>query len=417
MAFATFGVGSPAEARADVLATMLWRIDPKRLPKRGIRPRREQSLLALFAVTALASGCSGPTTPPSEVAAGSAAEAGPAGSESGEPVVEVRTTVVRHGSIAQRITASASLEARRESRIGTEVQGRVLRVYVDEGDRVAAGDPLFEIDPEPYQMALRQAEAQRDLMRAQRAQGESDLARARLLRARGVVAVQAIEQLETQLAVARANERQAEELVALARHQLSRTRVVAPWPGSVAARLVDEGSTALVQPQTIVLVLQESGALEARAAIPEGQLALLRVGDAVKIHVEGLAGPIEAQISAVGDAIDPATRTYSVRMPVANEDHALKAGVFALVEIEPQPKADVLVVPRAAVRSEDGRTRVFTVRDGRATPVSVVLGLVGEAEAEVLQGLEAGTPVIVGEAAGQIAPGMRVRVVDGDGAS
>jgi HlyD family secretion protein len=180
---------------------------------------------------------------------------------------------------------------------------------------------------------------------------------------------------------------------------------------------VDEGSTALVQPQTILLVLQESGTLEARASIPESQLALLRVGDAATLRIEGIAAPIQTSISSVGDAIDPATRTYSVRMPVANEDHALKAGVFALVEIEPKPKADVLVVPRAAVRSEDGRARVFTVRDGRATPVAVVIGLVGETEAEVLEGVQVGTQVIVGEAAAQIAPGMRVRVVGGDGAS
>lgn len=397
------------------MATKLRRSGAERPLERGVQPRRPGLRLGLVLLALLAS-CSGPASSPEPAATPVDAASAPEGG-SAEPVVEVRTSAVRHGSIAQLLTASATLEARRESRIGTEVQGRVLRVYVDEGDRVATGDPLFEIDPEPYQMALRQAEARLDLVRAQRAQGDADLARARSLRERGVVALQAIEQLETQVAVARANERQAEEAVALARHQLSRTRVVAPWSGSVAARLVDEGSTALVQPQTIVLVLQESGLLEARASIPESQLALLRVGDPAKLHVEGVAAPIETTISAVGDAIDPATRTYSIRMPVANESHALKAGVFALVEIEPRPKADVLVVPRAAVRSEDGRTRVFTVHDGRATPVSVVLGLVGDVEAEVLGGLEAGTPVIVGEAAGQIAPGMRVRVVGRDEAS
>ncbi|HSJ96472.1 MAG TPA: efflux RND transporter periplasmic adaptor subunit [Myxococcota bacterium] len=363
-------------------------------------------MVSLFAMALLAAGCSGPTAPGSE-------EAGAAE----EPVVAVRTTLARRGAIAQRLTASATLEARRESRIGTEVQGRIERVFVDEGDRVEAGDPLFEIDREPYEMALRQAQARLDLVRAQRAQGESDVARSRSLRERGVVAVQAIEQLETQLAVARANERQAAEAVALARHQLARTRVLAPWSGSVAARLVDEGSTALVQPQTVLLVLQESGALEARASIPESQLARLRVGDAAQLSIEGLAGPIETRVSAVSDAIDPATRTYSVRMPVANADHALRAGVFALVEIAPQPKADALLVPREAVRSEDGRTRVFTVREGRATPLPVVLGLVSDADAEILEGLEDGTPVIVGQAAGQIAPGMRVRVAGADDAS
>ena len=384
------------------MATRLRRIGAGRRPERGDPSRHALVWLLLLALHGTA--CSGPASPPA-----APAEA--------EPGVEVRTTPVRRGAIAQRRSASASLEPRRQSAIGTEVQGRVLHLFVDEGDRVEAGDPLFEIDPEPYEMALRQAEARLDLVRAQRLQGEADLRRATWLRARGVVAAQAAEQLETQLAVARANERQAEEAVALARHQLKRTRVAAPWAGSVAARLVDEGSTALVQPQTIVLVLQESGILEARASIPEGQRAQLRVGDTAWLHVEGLAAPIETRISAVGDSIDPATRTYSIRMPVDNHDHRLKAGVFALVEITPRPKADVLVVPREAVRSEDGRSRVFTVREGRAVPVPVVLGLVSDTDAEILDGLEAGAPVIVGEAAAQIAPGMRVRVAGADDAS
>lgn len=327
-----------------------------------------------------------------------------------EPVVDVTTAVARRGPIVQRISASGTLEARRESRIGTEVQGRILHVHVDDGDRVAAGALLFEIDPEPYAMALRQAEARLDLARAQRRQGEADVARAQSLRARNVMAPQEIERLETALLVARADERQARESVALARHQLERTQVRAPWAGSVAARLVDEGSTALVQPQTIVLVLQESGLLEARAAIPESQLAQVRVGDPAQIHVEGLPAPIRTEVSAVGDAIDPATRTYTVRMPVANEDHRLKAGVFALVEIAPQGKPDALLIPRQAIRSEDGRTRVFTVVEGHSTPRDVTLGMVSQEDAEVLAGLEEGEPVIVGEAAGQIAPGMRVRV-------
>jgi hypothetical protein len=60
---------------------------------------------------------------------------------------------------------------------------------------------------------------------------------------------------------------------------------------------------------------------------------------------------------------------------------------------------------------------VFVVSEGRAMPVAVVIGLVGETEAEVLEGVQVGTQVIVGEAAAQIAPGMRVRIVGGDGAS
>jgi membrane fusion protein, multidrug efflux system len=372
---------------------MPWDGTPLALP-RGVR--------LLIATLLLALACSPRGAPEAVAAAG----AGP------EPELEVQTAAVRRGFVAQRIGAAATLEAKRESRIGPEVQGVLLRVFVDEGDRVEPGAPLFQIDPEPYEFALREAEAGLDLARAQRLQGEADLARAQALQKEHVVAAQEIEKLATALAVARASERQADEAAALARHKLGRTLVKAPYAASVVARLADEGTTALVQPQTIVLVIQESDELDARAAIPESRLAEVRVGDPARIRVEGLAEPIETRVSSVGDAIDPATRTYAVRMRVPNRDRALKAGVFAEVEIVPGRRRDALVVPREALRSEDGRTRVFTVQGGVATPVPVTLGAVSEDEAEVLAGLQEGVPVIVGEAARQVAPGMRVRVVE-----
>jgi RND family efflux transporter MFP subunit len=329
------------------------------------------------------------------------------------PPFGVETAVVRRGSIQRRISASASLVARRESRIGPEVQGRILRVFVDEGDRVAEGALLFQIDPEPYEFALHQAEARLDLARAERSQGESDLGRARALKASHVVAQQEIDRLITAVTVAHANERQAEEALALARRNLERTLVRTPYAASVVARLEDEGTTALVQPQTIVVVVQETSELEAVASIPESEAAQLRGGDPAWIHLEGVAEPIETRISAVGDAIDPATRTFEVKMRVPNAEHAIKAGVFAEVELLPQARDDALLVPADAIRSEDGRTRVFTIQDGRATPVSVRLGLTSETEAEVLTGVSEGTEVIVGEGARDLAPGMRVEPRNG----
>jgi RND family efflux transporter MFP subunit len=328
-----------------------------------------------------------------------------------EPELEVATAPVRRGALEHVISAPGSLEARRESRIGPEVQGTLLHVFVDEGDRVETGQALFEIDPEPFHFALRQAEAGLELATAQRRQVEADLARARALRSQAIVAEQAIEKLETAAAVARAAERQAAEALALARHRLAQTLVRAPYAGSIAVRLADEGTTALVQPQTIVLVLQENDVLEARAAIPESQLFLVRPGDPARIRLEGLATAIETEVAAVGDAIDPATRTYSVRMRVPNPERQLKAGVFAQVEIRPRALGDVVLVPRDAIRSEDGGSRVFTIEDGVVTAVPVTLGAISEQAVEIVSGPPLGTPVIVGQESAQVAPGMRVRAL------
>lgn len=370
--------------------------------------RRIGMALALLAlVAAPACGPAGSPDPVSAPTPGAAPDA-----ESRFPEVEVSTARVRRGSISQRLSAPGSLMARRESRIGAEVRGRIEQVFVREGERVEVGDPLFQIDREPYEMALRQAEAGLDLARSERLQIAADLERAGALHRKAIVAEDQLDRIKTQLAVARARERQAAEAVALAQHNLAQTLVHAPFAGSIAARLVDEGTTALVQPQTIVVVIQETAELEARADIPESQLSVVRRGDRALIHVEGLPGAIESEVVSVGDTIDPATRTYRVKMRVPNADGAIKAGVFAHIEILPQAKSDALLVPRDAIRSEGGRTRVLVVRDGRAEAVPVHLGLVTEGDAEVLDGIGAGTEVIIGTAAREIAPGMRVRVVD-----
>ncbi|HSP98236.1 MAG TPA: efflux RND transporter periplasmic adaptor subunit [Candidatus Dormibacteraeota bacterium] len=323
--------------------------------------------------------------------------------------VEVQTARVQRGPVATVVSAPGSLLARRESQIGTEVAGPIQQVFVSEGDRVEAGAPLFQIDPVPYEMALRAAQAGYDVAVAERRQLGSDLQRAQTLRRQEVVSAQDLDRLTTQLAVAEARERQADEAVGLARTNLERTTVRAPYAGSVARRLADEGTTALVQPQTIVIVLQETGELEAHAAIPESQLALVRPGDRAVLHVEGLPAPIEATVSAVSDTIDAETRTYLVRIRVPNPNWTLKAGVFAPVEIHPRQRADALLVPVEAVRSEDGRTRVMVVRDGIAEAVPVEIGLGTEAVVEVVRGLAEGDEVLIGRAARTIAPGMRVR--------
>lgn len=326
------------------------------------------------------------------------------------PAIEVETKAVARGSISQRISAPGSLAALRESQIGADVRGRIEEVFVDEGDHVAAGAPLFQIDREPFEVALRQAKAGVDLAWAERRQIEADLKRSRTLLGKAVVSQQDVDRLETKLAVGRAQERQAVEGVALAELNLRHTLVRAPYAGSIAARLADEGTTALVQPQTIVVVLQEDRELEARATIAEVHLRAIRAGDRALVRVEGFPEPIETEISSVGDAVDPSTRTYEIKMRVPDPAHQLMPGVFAHVEILPQPKQDALLIPREAVRSEGGQTRVLTVRDGRAVAVPVRLGIVSNEVAELLSGLEAGEPVIVGGAAQTIAPGMRVSV-------
>jgi len=366
--------------------------------------RRGVLLLAMGLLLGPAPGC--------QDGSSAAVHSSAAVAEDVDPIVDVESARVRRGAIVQRITAPGNLVARREALIGPEVRGLLQQILVDEGDRVEAGDPLFQIDPEPYQLALRRAEAMLDRVRAERRQLESDLARGQALGRQKVLSEQETDRIASGLEASRAQEREANEAVSLARLELERTLVRAPFAGAVTRRLADEGTTALVQPQTIVLVLQEVDRLEAIATLAEIHFAAIAPGDVALLLVEGLPLPIQTEVAAVGAAIDPASRTFRVRMDVPNPDNRLKAGLFARVEILPKAKSDVLLVPREALRSLDGSSQVLVVRDDRAELRTIETGLISESSVEVLAGLRADEQVLIGDSARNLGSGMRVRVTE-----
>ena len=238
----------------------------------------------------------------------------------------------RVGSAALRavIAASGTIEARRMTEVGSEVPGRIVEVLVDVGDNVEEGAPLFRIDSGPYRMALAEAEAGLALARAESANAQEEAARLRLLLEQKAASQQRYEQLRTQAEVARAQVAQGEARVAKARRDLAQTEVIAPYAGGVVERRAHEGAMAGQSP---ILVLQESGALEAILNVPEATPVPVRVGDPVRLFVEGLADPVEAKIERVSGRVDPGTRTYEVRGSVVDPSGLLKAGSYVRAEL------------------------------------------------------------------------------------
>jgi len=327
--------------------------------------------------------------------------------------VRVEVERVESAALRAQIDASGTIEARRVTEIGSEVPGRIVAVLVDVGDAVAEGAPLFRIDPGPYRMALAEAEAGLALERAESVNAENEAARLRLLLEQHVASQERYEQLRTRAEVARAQVAQGEARLAKARRDLEETEVRAPYAGSVVARRAHEGAMAGQGP---ILVLQESGALEAILNVPEATPLPVRVGDPVRLFVEGLADPVEAKIERVSSRVDPGTRTYEVRGSVTAPSGTLKAGAYARAELscaraEPRP-----VVHRSALLSRDGRTFVLRVEDGVVRYAPVRVGVTEGERAEVLSGLAVGDLVVRGEAVTRLAEGARVEVLD-EGAS
>lgn len=362
--------------------------------------------LLLLGLAALVLACAREDAAPLDVAAAAGAP------DAGDAPRPERIEIARVDEQALRavVAASGSVEARRITEIAAEVPGRLESVFVRVGDQVEAGAALFRVDPGPYQMALAEARAGLALARAESANAAAEAERLRVLLEQDAASQQRYEQLRTQASVARARVEQMEARAARAQRDLERTEVRAPYAGSVVERRAHEGALADVGP---VVVLQESGALEAILNVPEATPVPVRAGDRARIFVEGRAEPIETEVARVSDRVDPATRTYEVRCAVDDPTGTVKAGSYARAELEATRDAPRPVVARSSVVTRDGRSFVMRVEADVAREVPVRVGILEGERAEILTGLARGDVVLQGEAAQRIPDGTRLRVADG----
>jgi membrane fusion protein (multidrug efflux system) len=358
------------------------------------------AIAALAVASALLAACGGRENPEErapawDVAAGDSARA-PA---------SVETAVVKSEALTAIVAASGTIEAKRLTEIGADVPGTLHAVFVDVGSRVAAGAPLFRIDPGPYEMALAEARAGLALARAESANAAAEAERIAKLVEQNAASQQRADQLRTQAEVAAARVVQGEARVARAQRDLARTTVRAPYAGSVVERRAHEGALAGNAP---ILVLQESGALEAILDVPETTPIAVRAGQPVRLFVQGVAEPLVTEVTRVSERIDPSTRTYQVRCVLRDADGAVKAGSYARAEITASRETPQPVAPRSALVTRDGRSYVLRVENGvvRETPVRV--GIATDARVELLAGAAPGDVVVHGEAASRLADGARV---------
>jgi RND family efflux transporter MFP subunit len=201
-----------------------------------------------------------------------------------------------------------------------------------------------------------------------------------------------------------------EARVTRAERDLECTLVRAPYAGSIVERRAHEGAMAGPAP---ILVIQETGALEAVLAIPDAWPAPVRAGAEVRLYVEGLTEPLVTRVDRVSDRIDPETHTYEVRGPVDDPSRTVKAGSYLRAEVEMSSGEPAPVVDRSAVLTRDGRTYVFRVTEDTVERVPVRVGVVDDDRAQILNGLVDGDEVVRGEAVGRLEGGVRIERIGG----
>jgi len=209
-------------------------------------------------------------------------------------------------------SAAATVLARNESRLSAEVGGRVLSWGADVGATVRRGHLLLQIDPTDHELALQRAQAGRDAAMSRLQLGLAQLQRARDLVAQGFFSKEALTQRETEVALQQADLASAEAQLRSARRQLERTRVLAPFAGTVVQRTAQVGET--VAPGTPLFVLAESGAAEVQAHVPPAEVPGLRRAGAWQFQPQGSELTHPLRLLRVSATVQAANRTQTVRL-------------------------------------------------------------------------------------------------------
>lgn len=313
-------------------------------------------------------------------------------------VLRVETVTVETSTVAEPLIASGTIAAKQTSDIGALAEGVVERIFVKVGDRVQRGTPLFRTRQIDYERRLVEAEAMRDVARAEVARAETLVDRYSPLAPDGVVAEVVFDDAKTALEVARANLRLSETKVETARQALTDTVVRAPFDGSVTARYIDEGvfmaNRFSGMGNSAVVQVQECAIAAGILFTPESNLSLLRLKLPGRLYVDGRNEPIASEIIILNDRVDPSSRMVEFRMAFANPDCSVKAGqsVRAEVDIDARP---ALLLPRNAIRGTGEQRYVFIVDQGRVERRAVTVSDLDSSRMEVVFGLDGGESVVL----------------------
>jgi len=338
-------------------------------------------LLGLLGWVAACGGAEDSGGPP-----GAGAKGGPGGGPRGVPGARVPqdTAVVaveqiERGDIATHYATTATLEPEKEADVLARVPGLIVALPAEEGDRVAAGEMLLQIERDAYLHRLSQAQAEE---RKQRSRFE----RLERMLAEELVSTEEFEGTRSDLQAAEA----ARELAAL---ELSYTRVTAPFAGQIVERHVDVGQ--VVSNGTVLFRIADTRPLLARIHVPAKEFRRIQVDQPVDLSIDATGAQLEGRITLISPVVDPTTGTIKVTVEIPEVPDGVRPGDFVEVKVVTERHLDAVLVPKLAVLMEKETEVLYVAADSTAQRRVVTTGFRTDRLIEVIDGATAGERVIV----------------------
>jgi RND family efflux transporter MFP subunit len=296
------------------------------------------------------------------ISCGKSEKAKPSGRTEG-PARQVRVARVELRPMERTVQVVGTLSAHDEATVAAQVAGQIEKNHVDVGDRVTASQELALIDTTSYEALARQSAANLLKAKASATNAAQNLKRVQELQQEKIASTSELDLAVAESGKTQADVTSAEAANAIAQLSLDRSRVKAPFSGAVAARIAGVGNYVAVG--TPIFRIVQTDPLRLRLEVPERDSSAVRVGQGVRVSVEGDTQHLYRQVARVAPAIREMDRMLQVEADVPNRG-GLRAGLFAHAEVVVNEREERLGVPLNALVVFAGIEKVIAVKDGKA---------------------------------------------------
>lgn len=273
------------------------------------------------------------------------------GIDTSEVVRPVRVLELQRGENTLTESFPAQIEARHQADLGFQVGGRIIQREVELGERVAAGQVLFSLDPQDLRLAQNAAQAQQDAAQAELAQLQIEYQRAQTLKEENFISQAEVERRKLAVDAAAARLQQAKAQLDAQRNQTRYASLRAPAAGVVTALYGDAGQVvAAGQP---VLRWADESSLQARIAMPERAFGAVKTGQSATVQVWAVAQQgVQATVRELAQSADNQTRSFEVILDLTSPSPQVRPGMSATVTFESQLEGQAFRLPLSALVAE-----------------------------------------------------------------
>lgn len=286
--------------------------------------------------------------------------------------------IVKTGSVSEPLQLPGSLLPMEETEIHTEVSGRVVGLYINEGASVSKGALLVKLFDGDLQAQLKKLEVQ--LQIAQKTEERNN----ELLKLNG------ISQQDYDLSFLQVSNIKAD--IELMKTNIAKTEIRAPFSGKAGFRNISTG--AYVTPATIITSIRQVNLLKLQFSVPEKYSSKIKQGQMIAFSTDGSNKKFLAKVYATESTVSETTRGMNVRCLVQQADASLVAGAFAKVDMDFARNDHAILVPSQAVLPQARGKKLILYKDGIARFVDVQTGIRDSARIEIVSGVTPGDTIV-----------------------